>query len=73
MVTWSVPTLTAQTTITPTLFVTVSDARTGTVIVNRDYGARSDQITDIVGGPPVTTFVGVFPYVYYFPIYFTSE
>jgi serine protease AprX len=73
MVTWSVPTLTAQTNISLTLVVTTSDVLTGALIVNRDYGARSAQITDIVGGPPVTTLVGVFPYIYYFPIYFASE
>ena len=73
MVTWSVPTLTAQTNISLTLVVTTSDVLTGALIVNRDYGARSDRITDIVGGPPVTTLVGVFPYVYYFPIFFASE
>jgi len=73
MVTWSVPTLTAQTNISLTLVVTTSDVLTGALIVNRDYGVRSDQITSAVSGPPVTTLVGVFPYIYYIPVFFASE
>jgi len=67
MVTWQVPTLTAQTGITFTLAVTLSDAFTGTWIINYDYGARSAQVTNTVGGPPATTMVGDFPYPYYLP------
>jgi uncharacterized repeat protein (TIGR01451 family) len=72
MVTWFVPTLTAQASLTFTLGVTVSVVPTGTVIVNSDYGAHSDQVIHTVGGPPVRTLVGVFPYIYYFPVFFVT-
>lgn len=70
MVTWLAPALAAQTSLTFTLGVTVGVVPTGTLIVNSDYGARSDQVTHTVGGPPVSTLVGVFPYIYYFPVFF---
>ena len=71
-VTWLVPTLMAQSRITLTLVVTVGAPGgtvilpLGTLIVNRDYGARSDQVTRTVSGPAVTTTVGV--YTYYVPM-----
>jgi len=68
-VTWLAPTLTAQTSLTFTLGVTAGLLPNGTWIVNRDYGARSDQVTHAVSGPPATTAVGMFPYIYYFPIW----
>ena len=73
-VTWLAPTLSAQSSVTLTLAVTVGVAGStiilppGTLIVNHDYGARSDQVTQTVSGPPAITAVGVFPYIYYFPI-----
>ena len=70
MVTWNVPTLTAQAHITFTLSVTVSQAPIGTLIVNGDYGAHSDQVTRTVSGPPATTLIGDWPYRYYFPLFF---
>ena len=76
MLTWHVPTLTAQSRITLTLAVTVGAPGStvimppGTLIVNRDYGARSDQITRTVSGPPVTTTVGI--YFYYVPIFIAA-
>jgi uncharacterized repeat protein (TIGR01451 family) len=72
MVTWSVPTLAAQTSLTLTLGVTVGIVPTGALIVNGDYGAHSDQVTHTVGGPPVRTLVGVFPYIYCFPVFFVA-
>jgi serine protease AprX len=68
MVTWTVPTLTAQSAVTFTLAVTVTNALTGAWIVNWDYGARSDQVTDIVTGPPVHILVGTFPFQTYLPL-----
>ena len=71
-VTWLVPTLMPQSRITLTLVVTVGAPGgavillPGTLIVNRDYGARSDQVTRTVSGPAVTTTVGV--YIYYVPM-----
>jgi hypothetical protein len=44
--------------------VTVGVVPIGTLIVNGDYGARSDQVTHTVGGPPVWTMVSEFRYVY---------
>lgn len=79
LVTWHVPTLTAQSRVTLTLAVTVGAPDStmilppGTLIVNRDYGARSDQVTRTVSGPPVITTVGVFPYIYYLPILITPS
>jgi uncharacterized repeat protein (TIGR01451 family) len=67
IVTWLVPTLTAQTSLTFTWVVTVGDVPSGTVIVNHAYGARSDQVTGGVGGLPVTTTVSNWLYRYYFP------
>jgi len=72
MVTWSVPTLTAQSSLTFTLVVTVGNVPSGTLIINRDYGARSDQITRTIGGPPVATLVGARTYVHYLPIIFAA-
>jgi serine protease AprX len=72
MVTWEAPTLAPQASVTFTLVVTVGNVPSGMLIVNGDYGARSDQITRTVGGPPVTTIVGVFPYTYYLPVLFAS-
>lgn len=69
MMTWTVPTLTAQSAATFTLAVTVTDALTGTWIVNWDYGARSNQVTDTVTGPPANVLVGTFPFVYYMPLF----
>ncbi len=66
MVTWNAPTLTAQTSLSFTLGVTVSLVSGGTWIVNSHYGARSDQVTQTVSGPPVVTWVD-WPYRYYFP------
>jgi uncharacterized repeat protein (TIGR01451 family) len=73
MVTWLVPTLTAQASLTFTLGVTIGHVSSGTLIVNGDYGARSDQVTRTVFGPPVTTVAGVFPYIYYFPLCIVSQ
>lgn len=69
IVTWTVPTLTAQSAVTFTLAVTVADALTGTWIVNWDYGARSDQVTDTVTGPPVQVLIGPLPFQYYVPLF----
>lgn len=68
IVTWTVPTLTAQSAVTFTLAVTAADALTGTWIVNWDYGARSDQVTDTVTGPPVQVLIGPLPFQYYVPL-----
>jgi serine protease AprX len=74
-VSWLVPTLAAQSRMTLTLAVTVGAPGStvvlppGTLLVNRDYHAQSDQVTRTVSGPPVTTTVGPLPYIYYIPIY----
>jgi uncharacterized repeat protein (TIGR01451 family) len=70
-VTWTVPALAAQASLTFTVSVTASAALPGTSIVNAAYGAASDQVTRTVAGPPVTTGVG-WPHVYYFPLVLIS-
>jgi serine protease AprX len=67
-VTWLAPTLAAQTSRTFTIGVTVNDVPSGTLIVNSDYGARSDQATQMASGPPLTTSVSAWPYQYYLPL-----
>ena len=79
MVTWLVPVLSAQSSVTLTLAVTVGVPGSttillpGTLIVNRDYGARSDQVTQTVSGPPVTVTVGASLHAYYFPWFIAPQ
>lgn len=70
MVTWSTPTLAAQTSISYTLEVAAGNAFGRTIVANHNYGARSDQVIRTVGGPPVTTIISGSPYLYYFPVVF---
>jgi hypothetical protein len=69
-VTWLAPTLTAQTSLTFTLAVTVGRVPSGTLIVNHAYRAQCDQVRGGVGGLPVTTTVGGFNY--YLPFLIAS-
>ena len=71
-VTWSAPILAARAGLTFTLSVTVSEVASGTLIVNHDYGARSDQVTRTVSGPPVTVRVGEWPHIHYLPVLLAS-
>ena len=72
IVTWLVPTLTARTTMTFTVAVTVGDVLSGTLIVNHAYGARSDQVREDVGGLPVITLVHGWSHRYYLPVVLLS-
>lgn len=64
---WHTPMLAAGGVWQVQLVVSTDISTTVYVIENADYGVRSDEVTAVVTGPPVITFVGV-PFKIYLPI-----
>jgi uncharacterized repeat protein (TIGR01451 family) len=64
---WHTPSLAADSIWNVQLVVSSALSNTTYALINDDYGVRSDEVTAVVTGPPVITFVGT-PYRIYLPV-----